>query len=568
VFIPDSRIAVTNITGKDGSFYVVRHANFRSDWPLSFNITLPTSWGYKTIPVYDSQQLTLSGRDSKIYVTDYPVGPANLTYCTAEIFTWQQYESRTVVILYGNADETHEVLIERDVKDKNDVDIVFSPGVHVNPDGQLLYARWMVSGTERLYLKAGKLHLYFVGKFSYLTALPPTPTEHLCLDRNAVYNYWVTKLKDYPPLIVNGPYLVRSASISEGNKLNIRADFNATTDVEIIGIPETITKVTINSADIDSHSINELGNWETTFAYSPPSIELPDLTKLDWRYIDSLPEIQPWYDDSAWPQANVTTNNTFRQPPLTPTSLYGSDYGFHSGALIFRGRFIAKGTETAFRIVTQGGTVFASSVWLNSTFVGSWPGKVDWNNNTAAHDDTYPIAGLRKGETYILTVVVDNMGLALNGLVGGDDMKQPRGIMAYNFVTWAGDGPEILWKVTGNLGGERYADKARGPLNEGGFYAERQGFHLPGPPRDEFLPGSPFQGIDKPGVAFYTAEFKLDLPSDKWDIPLNFEFPPIDSNLAGGYRALLFVNGWRKSLWPPICLVSFLLINRYFLLYK
>lgn len=34
----------------------------------------------------------------------------------------------------------------------------------------------------------------------------------------------------------------------------------------------------------------------------------------------------------------------------------------------------------------------------------------------------------------------------------------------------------------GNLGGEQYQDLARGPLNEGGMYAEREGYYYPSPP--------------------------------------------------------------------------------------
>jgi hypothetical protein len=82
-------------------------------------------------------------------------------------------------------------------------------------------------------------------------------------------------------------------------------------------------------------------------------------------------------------------------------------------------------------------------------------------------------------------------------------MKTPRGVLDYSL-----DGnhaaKDITWKLTGNLGGEDYFDRTRGPLNEGGMYAERQGWHLPSPPEKVFVPGSPLQGVSKPGIAFYT----------------------------------------------------------------
>jgi hypothetical protein len=40
---------------------------------------------------------------------------------------------------------------------------------------------------------------------------------------------------------------------------------------------------------------------------------------------------------------------------------------------------------------------------------------------------------------------------------------------------------------------------------------------------------------------------ELDIPSETWDIPLSFEFPAIDASGASGrYRAVLWVNGFRK----------------------
>lgn len=60
--------------------------------------------------------------------------------------------------------------------------------------------------------------------------------------------------------------------------------------------------------------------------------------------------------------------------------------------------------------------------------------------------------------------------------------KTPRGILNYQL-----DGHEaatLCWRLTGNLGGENYHDRTRGPLNEGGLYAERQGWFQPYPPID------------------------------------------------------------------------------------
>lgn len=294
-------------------------------------------------------------------------------------------------------------------------------------------------------------------------------------------------------------------------------------------------------------------------------LKIPDLAELEWSYVDSLPEIQQGYDDSAWPDADhTTTNNTFLQPLLTPVSLYGSDYGYHAGALLFRGHFTAKGTENKLHISTKGGSAFGSSVWLNGTFLGSWTG----TDAKAAHNSTYNLPNLARGGAYVLTVLVDNMGLDENWIVGEDEMKNPRGILNYTISTRCGverDPSDITWKLTGNLGGEDYADRARGPLNEGGLFAERQGYHLPEPPLDRFEPAGadgPLGGIDKPGVSFFVSKLRLDVPSDKWDVPLSFVFTNdtatgdedgVHGDVSGGsggrisgaYRAWLYVNGFQ-----------------------
>jgi len=82
-------------------------------------------------------------------------------------------------------------------------------------------------------------------------------------------------------------------------------------------------------------------------------------------------------------------------------------------------------------------------------------------------------------------------------------------------------------------------------LNEGGFYAERQGFTQPYPPNRNWASGNPEAGISKAGVAFYQASFNLDLPRN-YDIPLTFNFgnTTIDGGVAD-YRAQLWVNGYQ-----------------------
>lgn len=352
------------------------------------------------------------------------------------------------------------------------------------------------------------------------------------------------ELEGNAPLIVNGGYLVRSASAS-GSTLSLRADFNTTGKIEMIGVPSGLTLLTINDEAAD-YTVNSDGNWVADPGYTRPKVTVPSLASLEWYSVDSLPEIQPDYDDSAWTDADhTTTNNTFAQPFLTRVSLYGSDYGYHTGALLFRGHFTASGTESQLYLSTQGGTAFGASVWLNRTFVGSWPG----DSATDSVNSTYKLPNLCRGCAYVLTILIDNMGLDEDWTVGSDQTKNARGILDYHFVGRTGTvlPQDVAWKVTGNLGGEDYADRFRGPLNEGGLYVERQGYHQAYPPLASFnASGSPFAGVAAPGVTYYTAKLVLELPSHAYDTPLSFVFTN-DTTAPGVnyYRAWLYVNGFQ-----------------------
>ncbi|ORY56836.1 beta-galactosidase [Pseudomassariella vexata] len=505
IYTNNTDLAITPLIGNesDTNFYVVRQYDYSSEASTDYTLGVSTSAGDLTIPQLGGF-LTLQGRDSKIHITDYSVGDNKILYSTAEVFTWKQFSDMTVLLVYGDTGETHELAVSTESE----------PSVIEGEDVQqkLVADAWIIQFTTdstRKVVKFGELVVYI-------------------LDRDSAYDYWVPDLgspygtSNLNPdsVIVKAGYLVRSASISAG-ALYLVADFNASTAIEVIGAPSNVSTLYING-DKTNYATNSLGSWLTNLTLPEISYDVPDLPSLVWHSLDSLPEITSSYDDSAWPAADhPNTTNPAGQPLLTPVSLYGSDYGFHIGALLYRGLFTASSTNSSLFLSTRGGWAFASAVYLNGSFVGSFVGgpREEWSNAT------YILPTLSSGDSYVLTVIVDNMGFE-EDTPGVDDMKSPRGIIDYSLSSSNGTDTPITWKITGNLGGEEYADHARGPLNEGGFFAERQGYTAPDPLSDLF---------------------DLDLPSDEWDIPLSFVFQN-DTSAAGGngaYRVLLFVNGWQ-----------------------
>jgi hypothetical protein len=130
--------------------------------------------------------------------------------------------------------------------------------------------------------------------------------------------------------------------------------------------------------------------------------------------------------------------------------LYGDEYGFHTGTLLWRAHFTATGTETGFSATVIGGAAFGYSVWLDGTFIGSWVG----NAPSDRHAGSFAFASkLVKGAQHVVTIVQDHMGLEEDWTTGTESFKNPRGILAYAF-TGSSATKVTTWKVTGNLGGE------------------------------------------------------------------------------------------------------------------
>jgi hypothetical protein len=532
VYTTTKSISVTPLfgNGTKTNFYILRHTDFTSTANTSYSLKVPASIGSVTIPqLWDT--LELRGRDSKMIVTDYDVGGINMIYSTADVYTWAKGAGSTrVLVLYGGMDETHEAAFPT------------SLGMATITDGLgvglvRLESGWVVhwsSIPERRVVTIGDLEIHL-------------------LWRNEAFKYWMIELEAPAPIgnytsiskssvLVKAGYLVRTASIV-GQELRLTGDVNATTTIEVISAPmSNITTLVFNGQRLNS-TRSMTGKLVATVQFDPPKIVLPDFTKLEWKYLDSLPEIQSSYDDSKWTElTRRTTNNTHRLD--TPTVMYASDYGYHTGSLIYRGIFVSSGNESQFSVNATGGAGFGHSIWLNETLLGSWPGS--GSNQSYNHVLSFP-KQLARGKSYVLTVLIDHMGQDEEA-PGTDAVKDPRGITSYSLSGHRSS--DVQWKMTGNLGGEQYFDLARGPRNEGAMYAERQGYHLPNPPTSQWKISNPvLDGLSKAGVGFYTTTFDLHVPQG-YDVPMSFTFNSTatkDGAKFGGpnYRSQLFVNGYQ-----------------------
>ncbi|KAJ5049228.1 hypothetical protein NUH16_007745 [Penicillium rubens] len=230
--------------------------------------------------------LTLDGSDHKFHVTDYDVGGINLTYSSAEIFTWARGSGSTrVLILYGGAGETHEFGLPSYLGKPTSIE---GDHIEIKQRRSAWVVKWHVTPARRI-VRVADLQVYL-------------------LWRNVSYNYWVTELPVLGPIgnysspskdvIVEAGYLIRTADLIN-NQLRLTGDVDGTTEIEVISTPATRLKVIALDREVVQISTTSNVNLRGTVRYNAPKLDVPDLSNLEWKFIDPLPEIQASYDDSS-----------------------------------------------------------------------------------------------------------------------------------------------------------------------------------------------------------------------------------------------------------------------------
>ncbi|KAF2092623.1 hypothetical protein NA57DRAFT_69687 [Rhizodiscina lignyota] len=479
-------------------FYFADHTNSETRDTTTFAITLVTSAGNVTVP-----KIELQGRQSRIIVSDFAIGSSTLLYSSAEILTYGIFGKQTVVVFYLNEGETGEFAFK---SSKGSV------STYVQPSGQSVVT--FSNGVTVYMLEKATAYDFYA---------PATTTD--------------PNVQPDEQIFAIGPYLVRSASV-QGDIVSVVGDNQNDTTIEVYAG---------GSANTISWNGKHLSTKKTP--YGSLTASLPGaqarnvkLPELQWKVADSLPEKQRSYDDSKWTTANHTTTKS-PVAPLTLPVLFSSDYGYYSGIKIYRGRFNGK-NPTAANITVQGGTAAGWSAWLNGEFVGGYAGNATVNANWVLLD--FSKATLYSTDN-VLTVVTDYHGHDETS-TGPAGAENPRGILG----AWLYDGNTTLnftsWKIQGQAGGDQaYIDPMRGPLNEGGLYGERLGWHLPGFDASKWRSGSPVDGVSGAGVNWYIADVSLDIDTDL-DVPLGIEFDAANGTVAS---VQLFVNGYQFGKYVP-----------------
>jgi Beta-galactosidase, domain 2/Beta-galactosidase jelly roll domain/Beta-galactosidase, domain 3 len=533
-------------------FYVLQ----QTDTPLRtiqyFALTVSTSLGARTIP-----EVALDGRQSKILVTDYKLGANHtLLYSTAEVLTFGLFD-RLVLVLYLKSGQKGEFAFKEPAT--MDFKTYLSKTTKIQ---QLVGA----DGLFKRYTYTQGID-YTVLDFatSNSTGLPG-PLVYL-LDIPSAWSFYAPPITLDPlvrpdqQIFVLKPHLVRNATII-GLGVHITGDNNIATTIEVYVGDPAVTSILWNGRLLPTTRTP----YGALTAHIPGTeghiITLPALKS--WKVANSLPEISPDFDDSKWVICNKTTTLS-PVKPLTLPVLYSSDYGFYSGIKVYRGYF---DSGTGAKLTVAGGTGFGWSAWVNGKFVGGNTGEIETAPGKSRKEDVvkgitfetlnflYALGNVTSGNRNVFTVLIDYHGHDQTS-VGPAGAENPRGILGAKLLGSSKNGtgnPEwLVWRMIGNagagLGQKNNLDLVRGPMNEGGLFGERMGWHLPGFDDSSWKSEGPVNmGLKKAGVHFYRTTFSLDIKEDL-DVPLGIEISTARGTVA---RVQIFVNGYVVLL-PACC---------------
>lgn len=498
-------------------------SNRRGDETLSLDIV--TSDGTYAAP--QSGVLRIRGQDAKMLLAAYDMERQRLVYSTSEMQTHLRQDDQDVALFYGRAGEDGETVLR----------YASAPTVEVI-DGEIAHVFDPASGDLRLnYVHAGLKRVRISGGGR-------APLLLLIGDEAAGETFWRQET-EAGPVLQRGPILVRSATARRG-VLALTGDTEAESPLEVWA-PRALGRITWNGETVAMTEAPGGARAASRPLAGPAEVALPDLTAATWRFRAGSPEARPDFDDSGWRVADSRRTASPTRPPAGQPILTMDDYGFHHGDVWYRGRYEAG--ESADRVTLHygGGGAGMIQVWLDGRFLGQHelPTNLTFPVTTGTAEFAIP-ADLRGGGEHVLAVMVRNNGN--NWDLNADDAhKEGRGLVYASLTSATSDtfAVPITWKIQGVRGGQDLQDPLRGPMNNGGLFGEREGWHLPDFNDADWAANAPADV--EPGEYWLRTEIDLDLPrGHDHSLALTIGDPDTPRS-PGAYRVLVFVNGWQMG---------------------
>ncbi|MFE1030850.1 beta-galactosidase [Streptomyces sp. NPDC058807] len=462
-------------------------------------------------------EVTVPGRDAKLFATGLHLGAGRkLAYATVQPMLSMSVGKLDIAAFVGRAGEKAHLVL----------DCPHEPWpTRLDEEAAWTYVR-------------GKLHVTVELAEDRLTRLRirSGKTDRtmilLLADDAASLKLWPYETPS-GRVLVYGPALLRDAAL-DGNTIRLTGDTVEECGLEVWA-PPGITDVSWNGGPVRTRLGRAHSLYTTRSLPGVPELVLPALD--GWRRRDENPESRPGYDDSGWTAADRKTSSSTTPVPEGQPVLFADDYGFHYGDVWYRGRLTGAAGLESVSLSYRTGARGLLMAWLDGEPLGTHRVGGDGRQGTWTATARFrlpdgPRAALRErpgaGGPPVLSVLVRRTQH------DQDDYKAARGLASAAFE---GASPEVAWRIMGTAA----ADPVRGPLNNGGLYGERHGWHLPGYDDGGWEPvSSPGGGDRRQGVTWYRTTFRLDVP------------PDVDASvglvLGGGRgRAQLFLNGWNMG---------------------
>lgn len=509
----DARVQVRHLTNPDTGTHAYV---LRNDSAHDVTSTLPMGG--------TDVEVTVPARDARLYATGLPVGSGRtLAYATVTPMLSLSVGRLDIAAFVGRAGEMAHLVLDCPhepwpTRLDEEAAWAYDHGrLHVTvPLGE--------NGLTRVRIRSGE---------------SDRTTLLLFADDAASLRLWPYETPS-GRVLVHGPALLRDA-VLDGATIRLTGDTVEECGLEVWA-PRGITDVTWNGERVSTsvsraHSL--LATWQLP---GVPELVLPALD--GWRRRTENPESAPDYDDSGWRAADLRTSRSTTPVPGRRPVLFADDYGFHYGDVWYRGRLTGAAGLESVSLTFSTGARGLLMAWLDGEPLGTHRvgGEGDGTGTWAATARFRLPAALREarrlrpdaGASCVLSVLVRRTRH------GQDARRAARGLVSAAFE---GASPQAGWRIRGAAA----PDPVRGPLNGGGLYGERHGWHLPGydDGRWEAVPltGEGAREDRRQGVTWYRTTFRLDVPPEV-DASVGLV---LDAGGGRGNRAQVFLNGWNMG---------------------
>jgi beta-galactosidase GanA len=510
-----SSIKVYHLANPDTGAHVYFLRSDSSSTVSSVTLPVTTSAGTLTVPASGGMQFP--GKDMKVLATGIKLGSRTLLYTTAQPMYQATIGSRDIGVLVGRTGDP----VETALATSSTPAVTMLEGTATSAydsSAGMLRINATLSGITRVLIDFGDA---------------AAPLLLLLADDAASATLW-RQPTAAGPVLVRGPALLRAARSSRSG-VQLAGDTAAASDLEVWA-SAGIRSLTWNGAPVAARRTPSGSLLKSSQLAGPPSVTLPALSS--WRFAAESPESAPGFDDSGWTPANKTSSASTTPVPSGQPVLFADDYGFHYGDIWYRGHYTGTSGATAINLSYSSGTQGMLMAWLDGEPLGTHrqpvPNLSQVSVQTWTATATFAVpSGLSGDDTHLLSVLIRPMGHSEDG-GANDAQKAARGLTS---VTFAGATPSLSWLIQG---GDPSADRIRGPLNTGGLYGERHGWHLP-TFSDRRWAGTSLPDSDTfQGVRWYRTSFTYKPPRGV-DASVGLT---LTDDATRAYRVQIFLNGW------------------------